>query len=141
MACAPCEDSDQPGHPSSLISLRCPHEKSLGPELPTEHTAKTLIRLGGCPGRSESSLGAQSFCWICHEAAHIMMQGTAYSLKIFLHCSSFLFKFDLKENHTFTKACSNAKQMKIYTALHHCLSFGNKGVSQKDCKCPIMSYL
>ena len=24
--CAPSEDSDQPGHPPSLISLRCPHE-------------------------------------------------------------------------------------------------------------------
>ena len=42
MACAPSEDSDQPGHPPSLIrvfavdaqadlSLRCPHEESLGP--------------------------------------------------------------------------------------------------------------
>ena len=29
--CAPSEDSDQPGHPPSLISLRCPHEVSLGP--------------------------------------------------------------------------------------------------------------
>ena len=26
-----CKDSDQPGHPPSLISLRCPHEESLGP--------------------------------------------------------------------------------------------------------------
>ena len=33
--CAASEDSDQPGHP---------------PYLPTECTAKTLIRLGGCPG-------------------------------------------------------------------------------------------
>ena len=33
-------------------------------------TAKTLIRLGGCPGWSESSLGAQSLCWLCHVAAH-----------------------------------------------------------------------
>ena len=31
MACAPSEDSDQPGHPPSLISLRCPHEGTLGP--------------------------------------------------------------------------------------------------------------
>ena len=31
IACAPSEDSDQPGHPPSLISLRCPHEESLGP--------------------------------------------------------------------------------------------------------------
>ena len=39
-------------------SLRCPHEETLGPQVPTERTAKTLIRLGGCPGWSESSLGA-----------------------------------------------------------------------------------
>ena len=31
MACALNEDSDQPVHPPSLISLRCPHEESLGP--------------------------------------------------------------------------------------------------------------
>ena len=32
MVCVPSgEDSDQPGHPPSLISLRCPHEESLGP--------------------------------------------------------------------------------------------------------------
>ena len=33
--------------------------------------AKTLIRLGGCPGWSESLLGAHSLCWFCHEAAHM----------------------------------------------------------------------
>ena len=38
-------------------SLHCPREESLGPKLPIEHTAKTLIRLGGCPAWSESSLG------------------------------------------------------------------------------------
>ena len=64
--CAPSEDSDQPGHPPSLTSLRCPHEENLGPELPIERTAKTLVRLGRCPGWSESSLGAYSFCWFCH---------------------------------------------------------------------------
>ena len=60
MACGPSEDSDQPGHPFGLVSLRCSHEESLGPWLPTERTAKTLIRLGGCPGWSESSLGAHA---------------------------------------------------------------------------------
>ena len=34
-------------------------------------TAKTLIRLGGCPGWSESSLGAQPLCWFCHVEAQI----------------------------------------------------------------------
>ena len=34
-------------------------------------TAKTVTSLGECPGWSESSLGAHSFCWFCHVAAHI----------------------------------------------------------------------
>ena len=46
MTSAPSEDSDQPGQPPSLI----PHEETLGPQLPIVRTAKTLIRLGGCPG-------------------------------------------------------------------------------------------
>ena len=50
MACTPSEDSDQPGHPPSLISLRCPHEESLGLQLSIERTVKTLNRLSGCPG-------------------------------------------------------------------------------------------
>ena len=36
-------------------------------------TAKTLIRLGRCPGWSESSLGAQSLCWFCCVAAHFQI--------------------------------------------------------------------
>ena len=51
-------------------SLRCLHEETLGPWLPIERTVKTLIRLGGCPGWSESSLG--SFCWFCHVMAHML---------------------------------------------------------------------
>ena len=31
----------------------------------------SLIRLGGCPGWSDSSLGAHSLCWCCHVAAHL----------------------------------------------------------------------
>ena len=50
MTCAPSEDSDQPGHLPSLISLHCPHEESLDPYLRIKRTAKALIRLGGCPG-------------------------------------------------------------------------------------------
>ena len=40
-------------------SFRYLCEESLGPWLPFERAAKTLIRLGWCPGWSESSLGAQ----------------------------------------------------------------------------------
>ena len=44
-------------------------------------SVKTLIRLGGCPGWSESSLGAHSLCWFCHVAAHIYMYGASIYLR------------------------------------------------------------
>ena len=37
-------------------------------------TMKSLIRLGGCPGWSESSLGAHSFCWFCNVAAQFLFR-------------------------------------------------------------------
>ena len=52
MACVPSEESDKPRHLPSLISL--------------------AVCMGGCPGWSESSLGAQSVCWFWHEAAHLV---------------------------------------------------------------------
>ena len=92
------EDSDQPGHPPGLIrvfTVRMKKDWILSYPLSASEvsdqtgrmhrliwvfalriqsffmrTAKTLIRLGGCPGWSESSLGTQSFCWFCHEGAH-----------------------------------------------------------------------
>ena len=44
-------------------------------------TAKTLIRLGGCPGWSEPSLGAHSFCWFCHVVAHINTKNSVKQFK------------------------------------------------------------
>ena len=62
-------------------------------------TVKTLIRLGECPGWSELSLGAQSFCWFCREAAHLSMklQKLIHSLhpvlqpeeKVLIHTSNY----------------------------------------------------
>ena len=73
MACAPSEDSDQPGHPPSLIRVFAVRmENTWILNLSIGCSAKTLIRLGGGPGWSESSLGARSFCWFCHEAAHLI---------------------------------------------------------------------
>ena len=45
------------------------------------HWAKTLIRLGGCPGWSKSSLGAHSFCWVCHVVAHITKMVDYWEIK------------------------------------------------------------
>ena len=58
MICAPSEDSDQPGHPPCLISLRCVLNEYLRNQAFFMRTAKTLIRPGKCPGWSKSSLGA-----------------------------------------------------------------------------------
>ena len=59
MTYAPREDSDQPGHPSVWSESSLSAWRNLGTLATIECTAKTLIRLGGCPGWSESSLGAK----------------------------------------------------------------------------------
>ena len=54
MACAPREDSGQPGHLPSLIRVCCAPKAFLRTQAFFMRTAKTLIRLGGNPGWSES---------------------------------------------------------------------------------------
>ena len=44
------------------------------------NTQRRLIRLGGCPGWSESSLGAQSLCWFCHVAAQIFIEDKSFTV-------------------------------------------------------------
>ena len=50
LTCAPNEDSNQPVHPRSLISLRCSHEESLHPWISEMRPVKILIRLRECSG-------------------------------------------------------------------------------------------
>ena len=64
MTCAASEDSDQPGHPPSLISLHCPHKEAVGPWLPIERLAKTLISLADAQADLESSLGAHVILFV-----------------------------------------------------------------------------
>ena len=71
--CAPREDSDQPGHPPSLIRVFAVHMKKAWVISYPVSAQQRLIRLGGCAGWSESSLGAQSLCWFCHVAAHLSL--------------------------------------------------------------------
>ena len=52
------------GHSPSQISLRCPHKETLVRWPHIERTAKTLIRLGGCPGWFESSLGVHVILFV-----------------------------------------------------------------------------
>ena len=58
MTYTPREDLDQPGHPPSLIRVFA--ERSMVSWRPNVSSCRQrrVIRLGGCPGWSESSLGA-----------------------------------------------------------------------------------
>ena len=58
-------------------SLHCPREESLGPQLPIERTAKTLIRLDGCPG----------WCWMhSHYAPNFEEVDGAYWFRVVYAC-------------------------------------------------------
>ena len=71
MTCAPSEDSDQPGHPPSLIRVFAVCMKKALVLIYPLSAQRGLIRLGGYQDWPESSLGAQPLYWFCHEAAHI----------------------------------------------------------------------
>ena len=58
-------------------SLLCPHEVTLGLSSPTERTAKTLIRLGGCQGWSNLRLGDMPYWLFYHVVAQVSSQQCA----------------------------------------------------------------
>ena len=58
-ACAPSEDSDQPGHLPSMIRVPAVRMKKAHVLSCLLSTHRRLIRLGGCPSWSESLLDAQ----------------------------------------------------------------------------------
>ena len=70
MTSAPSEYSDQPGHPPSLISLRCLHKKHWVLSYPLS----ALPRLWSDWADAQADLSLRwvhrSFCWFYHEAAH-----------------------------------------------------------------------
>ena len=58
---------------SSPMSLKAVHMKKAWILSYPLNAQRRLIRLGGFPGWSESSLGAHTFCWFCHVVAHIQI--------------------------------------------------------------------
>ena len=59
-SCAPGEDADQSGHPPSLIRVFAVRMKKAWVLSYPLSAQLRLIRLGGCPGWPESSLGAHA---------------------------------------------------------------------------------
>ena len=64
VACAPSEDSDQPGHLPSLIKVFTVRMKKAWVLSYPLSTQLRLIRLGGCAGWSESLLGTHAILFV-----------------------------------------------------------------------------
>ena len=69
MACAPSEDSNQPGHPPSLIRVFA----ALGPELSS--CGQRRLWSDWADAHADLSLcwAQMPLCWFCHDAAHFMV--------------------------------------------------------------------
>ena len=74
MTCAPSEDSDQPGHPSSLIRVVTVRSVgSLGPN--TSSCGQWRLWSDWADAQADLSLpwAHRSFCWFCHAAAQLLL--------------------------------------------------------------------
>ena len=67
---ATCQNQQNGCSPSLIRVFAVCMKKAWVLRYPLSAQRRLLIRLGGCPGWSESSLGAHSFCWFCHVVAH-----------------------------------------------------------------------
>ena len=77
VACAPSKDSDQPGHLPSLIRVFTVRMKKAWFISYPLSAQRRLIRLGWCPGWSESLLGA-------HATLLVLSWGSSYLLGVLL---------------------------------------------------------
>ena len=78
MVCAPSDNSDQPGHPPSLISVFAVRMKKAWSLATHRAHSEDWSDWASSPGWSLSSLGTQPFCWFCHEAAHFYWQYSSF---------------------------------------------------------------
>ena len=73
MTCAPSEDSDQPGHPPSLIKDFA--VRSMGSYIRTHASSCGQRRLCSDWANAHADLSLRwahmSFCWFCHAAAQL----------------------------------------------------------------------
>ena len=78
IACAPSEDSDQPGHPPSLIRVfAVPMKKDWVFSYPL--SAQQRLWSDWADAQAELSLrwAHMPFCWFCHALAHLLSQQLA----------------------------------------------------------------
>ena len=72
MACAPSEDSDQPGHPPSLIRVFAVRmKKAWVLSYPLSAQRRLWSDWADAPADLSLRWVHMPFCWFCHDAAHI----------------------------------------------------------------------
>ena len=76
MVCAPSDDSDQQGHPPSLIRVFIVCMKKAWFLSYPLNAQRRLWSDRADAKADQSSLGTQSFCWFCHEVAQINQEST-----------------------------------------------------------------
>ena len=75
MACAPNEDSDQPGHPPSLIRVfTVGLKKARSLSYPLSAQRRLWSDWAGALADLSLRWAHMPFCWFCHDAAHIRFQ-------------------------------------------------------------------
>ena len=84
---APNEDSDQPGHPSSLIRVFAGRSMvSSGPKLPSCGQRRLWSDWADAQVDLRLRWALKPFCWFCHEAAHvILLQSWQFKTWLQLH--------------------------------------------------------
>ena len=84
MTCAPSEDSDQPGHPPSLIRVFAVRMKKAW-VLSYPMSAQRRLWSDWADTQADLSLrwAHMPFCWFCHEAAHMCASGFSNLLPSF----------------------------------------------------------
>ena len=82
MACAPSDDSGQPGHTPSLIKVFAVRMKKAW-VLSYPMSAQRRLWSDWADVQADLSLrwAHRSFCWLCHEAAHLYFQQCGSSIK------------------------------------------------------------
>ena len=86
MACAPSEDSDQPGHPPSLIRVFAVYMKKTW-VLSYPLSAQRRLCSDWADAQADLSLcwAHMPFCWFCHVAAQVLIsyEGSQFLAKLF----------------------------------------------------------
>ena len=73
MVCAPSEDSDQPGHPPSLIRASQYTKWVAEDPMSLNADSEDLSDLADTQADPSLCWAQRSFCWFCHEAAEMLL--------------------------------------------------------------------